>query len=116
MPTPATGLLIASFALMDWDRPAGWAAYLQNRWVVYGIIALLCYLMVSRIHFFKLVPSRWGIAHSWPSLLLVAAALAAIPLFRFGAIPFAFALYIILSLVVPRAKEEPAAAQDHPLP
>src|ERR1043165_4654820 len=46
MPTPAVGLFVASFALVDWDAPAGWSAYLfSHRWALYGLIALLCYLM-----------------------------------------------------------------------
>lgn len=115
MPTPATGILIASFALMDWDNPAGWAVYLQYRWVVYGIIALLCYLMVSNVYFFKLMPSRWSLKYSWPQLILVLGTLAAIPLFRFSAIPFAFGLYILLSIVAPKVKEAEAAPDTRPL-
>jgi CDP-diacylglycerol--serine O-phosphatidyltransferase len=112
MPTPAVGLFVASLALVDWNNPAGWTAYLFNsKWALYGLIALLCYLMVSNIRFLKLMPSRWKPAEAWPQLLLIVVTLAAIPLLRFNAIPIAFGLYIILSLIaspkLPAAIETP---------
>lgn len=104
MPTPATGIFVASLALIDWDNPNAWSQYLDNRWVIYGIIAVLCFLMVSNIRFLKLMPASWNIRHSWPQVMLVVATIAAVPLFWFGAIPFAFVLYILLSLVAPKSK------------
>ena len=104
MPIPAVGVLVASFALMSWEDPASWIIYIQNRWALYGIIAVLCYLMVSKFHFLKLVPAQWKLSHSWPQALLVVATLAAIPLFHFGAIPIAFVLYVLLSFVAPKNK------------
>lgn len=102
MPTPAVGIFVASLALMDWDNPTSWSQYLQYRWVIYGLIALLCFFMVSNIRFLKLMPAKWSLKYSWPQAFLVIAAIAAVPLFRFGAIPFAFALYIVLSFVAPK--------------
>ncbi len=106
MPTPAVGIFVASLALVEWDAPAGWIAYLINsRWAIYGLIALLCYLMVSNIRFLKLMPSKWSLAQAWPQAVIVIAAIAAlaIPQLRVNAIPIAFALYIILSFVAPKA-------------
>jgi CDP-diacylglycerol--serine O-phosphatidyltransferase len=103
MPVPAVGILVASLALLNWDAPAGWSSYLFNsRWALYALIALLCYLMVSKIHFLKLMPSQWKLSHSWPQAVLVLVTLLAIPLLRFNAIPLAFALYIILSFAAPK--------------
>ena len=108
MPVPAVGIFVASLALLNWDSPAGWSSYLFNsRWVIYALIALLCYLMVSRIHFLKLMPSEWKMSEAWPQALLVVATLAAIPLLGYNAIPFAFGLYIILSFVAPKPPVAP---------
>lgn len=104
MPTPAVGLFVASFALINWDAPSGWSAWLfSSRWALYGLIALLCYLMVSRIRFMKLMPSRWKLSEAWPQLVLVGATLIAIPFVRYNAIPLAFILYILLSFTTPKA-------------
>lgn len=102
MPTPAVGLFVASFALLQWERPEIVEKYLSNMWVLYGIIALLCYLMVSKVHFIKMMPSKWSLAQSWPNLLLAVASVVLLVLFRTAAIPMAFILYILLSFVAPK--------------
>ncbi|MBS1629406.1 MAG: CDP-alcohol phosphatidyltransferase family protein [Bacteroidetes bacterium] len=105
MPTPAVGLLIASLALVSWDKPAGWTAWLfGSRWALYALIALLCYLMVSGIRFMKLMPAQWKLTQAWPQALLVLATLISIPWLRFGAIPLAFVLYVVLSFVPGKAQ------------
>lgn len=103
MPTPAVGIFVASLALVSWDAPAGWTAYLfSSRWALYGLIALLCYLMVSNIRFMKLMPAQWKLSAAWPQALLVVVTLAAIPMLHFNAVPIAFVLYIVLSFVQPK--------------
>ncbi len=102
MPTPAVGIFVASIALVYWFQPNGWIRYLQSRWALYGLIALLCYLMVSNIRFLKLMPAKWSLKYSWPQAIIVAAGLAAIPLLGFSAIPAAFAVYVIVSLIAPK--------------
>jgi CDP-diacylglycerol--serine O-phosphatidyltransferase len=111
MPTPAVGVFVASLALVNWDQPGGWIGYLfASRWAVYALIAILCYLMVSKIRFLKLMPSKWSLAAAWPQYLIVAATLVAIPLTGINAIPIAFALYIVLSFVAPKAPAPVTAA------
>lgn len=106
MPTPAVGLLIASFPLIVWYNPFNIAAYLQNVTIIYIIIAVLCWLMISRIKFFKFMPFKW------PHIALGVLTLAAIPFLKILAVPLAFILYIILSLVykMPEGPVEPANA------
>ena len=106
MPTPATGILVASLALVNWFQPAGWIKYLQSQWALYALIAVLCFLMVSKIRFLKLMPAKWNLKYSWPQAIIVLATVVAIPLISFSAIPFAFAVYIIVSLIAPKNKEE----------
>ncbi len=99
MPIPAVGLFVASFPLINWYNPMDMGFYLQNTWILYAIIALLCWLMVSNVKFFKMIPAKWSLAYSWPQLVLVLATLAAIPFLKIAAIPVAFALYIVLSFI-----------------
>src|SRR5215204_20253 len=47
--TPSAGLLIASFPLIIWYEYFGIQQLLINKWFLYGIIALVSYLMVCRL-------------------------------------------------------------------
>lgn len=98
MPIPAAGILIASFPLINWYVPP-MGKYLNNVWTLYGIIALVCLLMVSKLSFFKLMPSQWNISSLWPRLVLLIAAAVLFPFMSFAAIPALFVLYIVLSLL-----------------
>lgn len=93
MPIPAVGLFIATFPLLNWFNPMGLGLMLQNKWIIYGVIALLCWLMVSKTSFFKLLPIKW------PQIALIVITAAAIPFLKIAAIPLAFILYIALSFV-----------------
>ena len=99
MPIPAVGLLVASFPLINWYNPMGLGNWMQQAWVIYIIIALLCWLMVSPIRFFKFIPSSFRPANIWPQLVIIIIAGIAIPFINVAAIPLAFILYIILSFV-----------------
>jgi CDP-diacylglycerol--serine O-phosphatidyltransferase len=99
LPVPAVGLFIASLPFVSLYNPWNMAKYLQSKWLIYFIIAILCSLMVSRIKFIKLIPPKLGIKYTWAQFVLVALTLVAIPLLNVAAIPFAFILYILLSLI-----------------
>lgn len=98
LPIPAVGILIASFPFINLYVPAA-GVFFKNTWILYGIIALVCWLMVSKITFFKLMPSKWDFKSLWPRLTLIAAAVVLFPMISFAAIPALFLLYIVLSLV-----------------
>lgn len=99
MPTPAAGLFIASLPLINWYNPMGIGVYLQNAWVLYLIIGILCWFMVSRIRFIKLVPGKLQMSAMWPQLVLLIAGVAGAVFFRLAVIPLVFILYILLSFV-----------------
>ncbi|MFI5195991.1 MAG: CDP-alcohol phosphatidyltransferase family protein [Chitinophagales bacterium] len=99
MPTPAVGLFVASLPLISWYNPFNIASYFQNKWVLYTIIAILCWLMVSHVKFIKLVPAKWSLAYMWPQLALVLLTIVAIVFLQVLAIPVAFILYMLLSFI-----------------
>lgn len=99
MPTPAVGVFVATFPLLMWYNPYNIAHYLQNKWLLYAIVGLLCWFMVSNIQFIKLMPTKWKLAYMWPQLVLIAFTAVAIPMFHVAAMPFTFVLYVVLSLV-----------------
>lgn len=102
MPVPAVGIIVGSLPMMMWENssfhlPASLQQY--RIWLCYLLIGVLCFLMVSKIKFFKMIPPKKGMAYMWPQLVVLAAGLGSIPFLGFGAIVVAFALYVILSLV-----------------
>jgi CDP-diacylglycerol--serine O-phosphatidyltransferase len=103
MPTPAVGLFVGSFPLILWFSPRNVSQmltpYFQSNWVLYIIIALLCWLMVSGVKFIKMIPSKWALKYSWPQLTLVALSAIAIPFLQIAVVPFAFVLYVLLSFI-----------------
>lgn len=106
MPIPATGILVASLPLIYWF-PATYSIgfIFEQRWPLYGLIVLVCYLMVSKIRFFKWMPSGKGIRAWWPQILIVVVLLAGFPFLRFSVVPLAFLVYILLALI-PRKEQE----------
>ena len=103
MPVPATGIFIGSFPLVAWFCPANVAHFFTpiflNKWALYLIIAILCGLMVSKIKFIKMMPAKMKIAYAWPQLVLILLSGAAFPFLGFATIPFAFCLYVVLSII-----------------
>ncbi|CAL1516625.1 CDP-alcohol phosphatidyltransferase family protein [Chitinophaga sp. MM2321] len=101
VPTPAVGLLVASFPLIVLYNPYNLAHWLQNIWMLYAIIAVLCYLMVAEIPMMSLKIKDKTLKSNWPKLLLIAVTLVSIPFLGFATVPFVFISYIILSLIAP---------------
>lgn len=99
MPVPATGLIVASLPLVIFYSNNSIGAFFESRWVLYGIIALLCWLMVSKVKFLKWMAPGKGIAAWWPHIIMVIAAIAGGALIQFAAIPLVFLLYIIFSMI-----------------
>ncbi|MBX2904807.1 MAG: CDP-alcohol phosphatidyltransferase family protein [Taibaiella sp.] len=110
MPTPAVGIFVASLPLVYWYNPWGLGQLFNNKWVLYLIIALLCWLMVSKVTFFKLMPAKWSVGAAWPQYLLVVLSIVSFFFLHVAAIPAAFILYILLSLIGPKPKETVVAA------
>lgn len=100
VPTPAVGLLIASLPLiLYYDYFDGSLnELLLNRWVLYAIIALLCYLMVSDLPIMSLKFKDYTLKNNMMKLVLVIAAVVAALALKWVAVPVIFILYIVLSL------------------
>ena len=103
MPTPAVGLFVGSLPLVMWYSPMNIthfvAPILQSKLSLYLTIAILCWLMVSKLKFFKLMPGKKGKANMWPQLVLVILSVIMMPFLQIAVIPFAFVLYVLLSLI-----------------
>ena len=101
VPTPGIGLLIASFPLMlhygggliDINQ------WLINKWVLYALIVILSWLMVSNLPILSLKFKDYTLKNNLPKVILLVVALISIPILHWLAIPVIFIAYIILSLL-----------------
>jgi CDP-diacylglycerol--serine O-phosphatidyltransferase len=99
VPTPAVGFLVASFPLIMLYNPFGLAAWLENVWVLYGIIAALCYLMVCSYPMISLKFKSTSLKENYDRYLLILLVVVSIPILKFAAVPFIFTAYVVLSLL-----------------
>lgn len=97
MPTPAVGLLIASFPLIYWFREVD-TALLLNKWFWYVVIALLSFLMVSRLPLMALKFRDLSLKNNISKIVLVVIAIVAALFLRWLAVPVVFVGYIAVSL------------------
>ncbi|HYF30392.1 MAG TPA: CDP-alcohol phosphatidyltransferase family protein [Chitinophagaceae bacterium] len=104
VPTPAVGLLIASFPIILLYNYYNGAIneLLLSKWVLYLVIVLLCYLMVADIPILSLKFKDYTLRTNFTKLVLVVLAVIAAFVLKWLAVPVIFVLYIILSLTTER--------------
>jgi CDP-diacylglycerol---serine O-phosphatidyltransferase len=99
VPTPAVGLLIASFPLIYWNTSnEQLVSLLLNKWVLYAIIIILSYLMVSKLEIISLKFKDYSIQNNLPKIILLAVLIISAVFFKWLAVPITFIFYIVLSL------------------
>ncbi|MEO6456383.1 MAG: CDP-alcohol phosphatidyltransferase family protein [Ginsengibacter sp.] len=105
IPTPAAGLLIASFPLILHYNSAlfGIGNILINKWVLYAFILALSYLMISDVPIMGLKFKDYTLKNNIPKIILIAIALIAAFILQWLAVPVIFVVYILLSLVYKKA-------------
>ncbi len=111
VPTPAAGLLIASFPLIIWYQYFDIQQLFINKWFLYGVIIFAGYLMVSNLPLMALKFKDFTFRNNAGRFILVALSLlviVALALMKtiWLAWPVIFVLYILLSLFY---KEQPEA-------
>ncbi len=99
VPIPAAGLLVASFPLIihtgNFLTVNQW---LINKWVLYAIIILLSWLMISRIPLMALKFTDYSVKNNLSKYILLAFSVIAAIFLHWLAVPVIFIAYIILSL------------------
>lgn len=99
VPTPAAGLLIASLPLIYfYGSHTAVNNLLVNHWVLYAIIAIVSYLMVSNLPLLALKFKDFSLKNNLPKIILLVAAIVSALLLGWLAVPVVFILYIIVSL------------------
>jgi CDP-diacylglycerol--serine O-phosphatidyltransferase len=99
VPTPAVGLLIASFPLIYWNANNETVVdLLLNKWLLYAIIIFLVYCMVSNLPLMAFKFKDFSLKHNLPRFLLLLIAVVSVVFLHWLAVPVIFIFYIILSL------------------
>jgi CDP-diacylglycerol--serine O-phosphatidyltransferase len=107
VPIPAAGLLIASFPLIlhFGNSMIDVSEWLTNKWVLYTVILLVSWLMVSTLPLMAFKFKDYSIKNNLPKIILLAVAVLSAILFQWLAVPLVFIIYIILSLLY---KQQPS--------
>ena len=100
VPIPAAGLFIASFPLIlhYGNSIINVNEWLTNKWVLYTVIVLISWLMVSTQPLMALKFKDFTLKNNMPKVILLAVAVVAALIFHWLAVPIVFIVYIILSL------------------
>ena len=98
VPIPAAGLVVASLPLILFYNYFGLATLLLNKWLLYVIIVLLSFLMISNLSLMALKFKDFSIQNNLPKIILIGLAIVAAVFLQWLAVPVIFILYIILSL------------------
>ena len=98
VPIPAAGLVVASLPLIVFYNYFGSTEVLLNKWVLYAIIIILSWLMVSRLPMLALKFNSRSLKNNLPAIILIATGLLAALLLGWMAVPVIFVVYILVSL------------------
>ena len=98
VPTPAVGLVIASFPLIIHYQVFHLQFAFINKWILYAIILLLSYLMISELPLMSMKVKDLAIKNNLARYILLFLAIIAVFSLRWAAVPAIFILYVIISL------------------
>lgn len=100
IPTPAIGLLVASFPLIYWNANSTLVVeLLLNKWFLYTLIFLLSWGMVSRLPMLSFKFKDYSIRNNLSRWLLLLIGIVAAFFVKWLAVPVSFIFYILLSLI-----------------
>lgn len=101
LPTPAVGLLVASFPLILHFNTTipGIGDVLINKWFLYGLVLALSYLMLSNVPFMGMKFKDYTIKNNLPKVILIVAGILSAVFLQWLAVPLVFICYFILSLI-----------------
>lgn len=98
VPIPAAGITIASLPLIAHYQQFNFQEVLFNQWLIYGIIILLSFLMVSNIPLLSLKFKDTSLKNNLPKYILAGIAIIAAITLKWVAIPIVFVSYVLVSL------------------
>jgi CDP-diacylglycerol--serine O-phosphatidyltransferase len=97
VPIPAAGLVVASLPLILLYNYFDIVPILINKWVLYAIIFVLSYLMISKAKFMAMKFGNTSAKENLPKIILAVLAIISAIFLQWLAVPVVFIFYIILS-------------------
>lgn len=98
MPAPAAGLFIASFPLIIFYQTLNLQFLLINKWILYAVIILLCYLMISNLPMMSLKFKDFSFKNNLSKIFLIILGIIAAVFFNWLAVPLILLFYVAISL------------------
>jgi len=99
VPTPITGFVVAALPLIIWYNQWNLDVIILNRWVLYFIIMIISYLMISDIPIMSLKFKDYSFKNNQSKVLLALISLLLIVFFQWAAIPLIYIVFVGLSLI-----------------
>lgn len=99
LPTPSAGLFIASLPLIVWFPGVDITGIIYNKWVLYLIIAVLSFLMISNLPLMGMKFKDFSFKNNAPKYILVIISIVAAILLKWVAVPVILVAYVIVSLI-----------------
>ena len=100
LPSPASGLFVASLPLIIFYDEIGVTGILYNNWVLYLIILLLSFLMVCNLPLMSLKIKDFSVKNNLPKFILIGVGIVSAILLQWLAVPIVILAYVILSLAL----------------
>jgi CDP-diacylglycerol--serine O-phosphatidyltransferase len=98
VPVPAVGLVIACFPLIIYFQTFNLQFAFINRWLLYAIIFLLSFLMISNLPLMSMKIKDLSIKNNLARYILLTLGIIAAISLKWFAVPVIFVLYVIISL------------------
>ncbi len=118
VPSPAAGLLIASFPLIILYEYFNIHTLFINKWFLYGVILVVSYLMLSKRSFMAIKFTDFSVKNNLWKYILLFLSLICLVVFKWFAVPVIFVLYLVSSffstqrdLIVPVQGKEVNASE-----
>lgn len=106
VPVPAVGLLVASLPfILHFNSIEGINSLIMNKWLLYALILVLSYLMISNIRMMSLKFPDFTLKTNMPKIILLAISIIAALFLHWAAVPVVFVFYILFSLTTSKIKE-----------
>lgn len=99
LPTPAAGLLVASFPLLLLYNPFDIQELVLNTWILYGVCFVVPYLMISTLPLLNLKFKRFGFAENRSRYILLILSVLLVLFLGWLSVPAIFIAYILVSLL-----------------
>lgn len=103
VPSPAAGLLVASFPLIKYYEYFHTQALFTNKWFLYAVIVIVSWLMVSNVRLMALKFKDFSWRGNSLKYVLLLVSVACIIFLGWLAVPVIFLLYIVISLLSARS-------------